>query len=90
MSTITVAHAQWAYRKGLLGSAMVERMLLQGDSVTVGIAPGKAQALQTDGAAVALTAGEAVRRPITASSMTDDAVGDRFGRRRIALGRDAS
>jgi 3-hydroxyisobutyrate dehydrogenase len=63
---------------GLLGSAMVERMLVQGDSVTVwNRTVSKAQALQQAGAAVALTAGEAVAAADHVHlALTDDAVVD--------------
>ena len=63
---------------GLLGSAMVERMLVQGDSVTVwNRTMSKAQALQQAGAAVALTAGEAVAAADQVHlALTDDAVVD--------------
>ena len=63
---------------GLLGSAMVERMLVQGDSVTVwNRTVSKAQALQQAGAAVALTAGEAVASADQVHlALTDDAVVD--------------
>ena len=63
---------------GLLGSAMVERMLVQGDSVTVwNRTASKAQALQQAGAAVALTAGEAVAAADHVHlALTDDAVVD--------------
>ncbi len=63
---------------GLLGSAMVERMLAQGDSVTVwNRTVSKAQALQPAGAAVALTAGEAVAAADHVHlALTDDAVVD--------------
>ena len=63
---------------GLLGSAMVERMLVQGDSVTVwNRTASKAQALQQAGAAIALTAGEAVAAADHVHlALTDDAVVD--------------
>ena len=63
---------------GLLGSAMVERMLAQGDSVTVwNRTASKAQPLQQAGAAVALTAGEAVAAADHVHlALTDDAVVD--------------
>jgi 3-hydroxyisobutyrate dehydrogenase len=63
---------------GLLGSAMVERMLVQGDSATVwNRTVSKAQALQQAGAAVALTAGEAVAAADQVHlALTDDAVVD--------------
>jgi 3-hydroxyisobutyrate dehydrogenase-like beta-hydroxyacid dehydrogenase len=63
---------------GLLGSAMVERMLVQGDSVTVwNRTVSKAQALQQAGVAVALTAGEAVAAADQVHlALTDDAVVD--------------
>jgi 3-hydroxyisobutyrate dehydrogenase len=63
---------------GLLGAAMVERMLAQGDSVTVwNRTQSKAQTLQPAGAVVARTAADAV---ISADhvhlALTDDAVVD--------------
>jgi len=63
---------------GLLGSAMVERMLAQGDSVTIwNRTVSKAQALQPAGAAIALTAGEAVGAADHVHlALTDDAVVD--------------
>ena len=63
---------------GLLGSAMVERMLAQGDSVTVwNRTVSKAQALQSAGAAVAHTAGEAVAAADHVHlALTDDAIVD--------------
>jgi 3-hydroxyisobutyrate dehydrogenase len=63
---------------GLLGSAMVERMLVQDDSVTVwNRTVSKAEALQQAGAAVALTAGEAVAAADHVHlALTDDAVVD--------------
>jgi 3-hydroxyisobutyrate dehydrogenase len=63
---------------GLLGSAMVERMLVQGDSVTVwNRTVSKAQALQKAGAAVAHTAVEAVAAADRVHlALTDDAVVD--------------
>ena len=63
---------------GLLGSAMVERMLAQGDSVTVwNRTVSKAQALQPAGATLALTAGEAVAAADHVHlALTDDAVVD--------------
>jgi 3-hydroxyisobutyrate dehydrogenase len=51
---------------GLLGSAMVERMLAQGDSVTVwNRTVSKAQALQPAGVTLALTAERQSPQPIT-------------------------
>jgi len=63
---------------GLLGSAMVERMLAQGDSVTVwNRTVSKARALQPAGATLALTAGEAVAAADHVHlALTDDAVVD--------------
>src|SRR6202030_4213537 len=63
---------------GLLGAAMVERMLAQGDSVTVwNRTLSKAQALQPAGATVARTAGDAVMAAdYVHLALTDDAVVD--------------
>jgi 3-hydroxyisobutyrate dehydrogenase len=63
---------------GLLGSAMVERMLAQGDSVTVwNRTVPKARALQPAGAVVAPTAGDAVMGADHVHlTLTDDAVVD--------------
>ena len=63
---------------GLLGAAMVERMLTQGDSVTVwNRTASKAEALQPSGAVVARTAADAVTRADHVHlALTDDAVVD--------------
>src|SRR5262249_44607126 len=63
---------------GLLGAAMVERMLAQGNSVRVwNRTQSKAQALQPMGAVVAATAGEAVAAADRVHlAFTDDAVVD--------------
>jgi 3-hydroxyisobutyrate dehydrogenase len=63
---------------GLLGAAMVERMLSQGDSVTVwNRTVSKAQALRSAGAVVAETAGDAVAAADHVHlALTDDAVVD--------------
>ena len=63
---------------GLLGAAMVERMLAQGDSVTVwNRTVSKAQALQPAGAVVAPEAGDAVAGAEQVHlTLTDDAVVD--------------
>jgi len=63
---------------GLLGAAMVERMLTQGDSVTVwNRTVSKTQALQSAGALVAPTAGEAVTAADHVHlALTDDAIVD--------------
>jgi 3-hydroxyisobutyrate dehydrogenase len=63
---------------GLLGAAMVERMLAQGDSVTVWNRTGsKARALQAAGAVVAKTAGDAATAADHVHlAFTDDAVVD--------------
>jgi 3-hydroxyisobutyrate dehydrogenase len=63
---------------GLLGAAMVERMLAQGDSVTVwNRTMSKAQALQPAGAVVASAAGDAVAGAEQVHlTLTDDAVVD--------------
>jgi 3-hydroxyisobutyrate dehydrogenase len=63
---------------GLLGAAMVERMLAQGDSVTVwNRTMSKAQALQSAGAVVAPAAGDAVAGAEQVHlTLTDDAVVD--------------
>jgi 3-hydroxyisobutyrate dehydrogenase len=63
---------------GLLGAGMVERMLAQGDSVTVwNRTTSKAQALQAAGAVVAKTAGDAVAAADHVHiTFTDDAVVD--------------
>ena len=63
---------------GLLGSAMAERMLAQGDSVTVwNRTESKAQALQPLGAVVAPTAGEAAAGADQVHvALTDDAAVD--------------
>jgi len=63
---------------GLLGAAMVERMLAQGDSVTVwNRTVSKTQALQSAGALVAPTAGEAVTAADHVHlALTDDAIVD--------------
>jgi 3-hydroxyisobutyrate dehydrogenase len=63
---------------GLLGAAMVERMLAQGDSVTVwNRTVSKAQALQSAGAVVAPAAGDAVAGAEQVHlTLTDDAVVD--------------
>jgi 3-hydroxyisobutyrate dehydrogenase len=63
---------------GLLGAAMVERMLAQGDSVTVWNRTGsKAQTLQLSGAVVAPTAGDAVMGAEHVHlALTDDPVVD--------------
>jgi 3-hydroxyisobutyrate dehydrogenase len=65
---------------GLLGAAMVERMLAQGDSVTVwNRTVSRAEALQPAGAVVARTAGEAVGRADHVHlALTDDEVVDRI------------
>jgi len=63
---------------GLLGAGMVERMLAQGDSVTVwNRTVSKAQALKPAGAVVAQTAGDAVPAADHVHlTLTDDAVVD--------------
>lgn len=63
---------------GLLGAAMVERMLAQGDSVTVwNRAASRLQALQAAGAIVAHTAGDAVAAADHVHlALTDDGVVD--------------
>ena len=63
---------------GLLGGAMVERMLSQGDSVTVwNRTAAKLQPLQAAGATVAHTAGDAVAAADHVHvALTDDAVVD--------------
>jgi len=62
---------------GLLGSAMAERMLAQGDSVTVWNRTGsKAEALQPLGAIVARTAAEAADADQVHLALTDDAAVD--------------
>ena len=63
---------------GLLGAAMVERMLAQGDSVTVwNRTVSRAQALQPAGAVVAPAAGDAVAGAEHVHlTLTDDTVVD--------------
>src|SRR6185295_5092028 len=62
---------------GLLGSAMAERMLAQGDSVTVwNRTESKAHALQRLGALVAATPAEAAGADRVHLALTDDAAVD--------------